>query len=56
MAFADYFVLPHVAMWVWFIIICVGIFAIFRLDRIIVAKPAEATPSEGHLAAIPRDA
>jgi len=52
--FLDFFVLRHVAVWVWFIILCVGIFAIFRLDRIIVAKPAEA--SGEHLDAIPHDA
>jgi hypothetical protein len=55
-AFVDFFVLRHVDVWVWFVILFVGTFAIFRLDRITEAKPSQSASEKEDLLALPRDA
>ena len=54
MAFLIFVVPRQVGIWAWFVILCVGLFAIFRLDHIVKAEPAK-TGGE-NFNAITRDA
>ena len=54
--FTNLFVLRHVDVWVWFVILVVGTFAILRLDRIAEAKPSQSASKKEDLLALPRDA
>ena len=54
--FLSFFVLGHVAVWVYLVIATIGSFAIFRLDRIVVAEPVHTDPEQSQSHALHRDA
>ena len=53
--FLSFFILHHVAQWVYLIVLCVGLIGIFRFDRIIVAEPVQKIPKGEDLHASPPD-